>query len=249
MKSERRHELQHNDLADWFLTTYESMLPYRTVIIFGTLLVVVAAVAWTIWRNHAQSSAATAWNEVEIAPVFIHYPAVQLQYGGQISPIYEILGYAAEMEKDGNTYSGTTAGQWARLLAADSLLAVGQGEFLPQKENALQHLNIAMDHYQKTLDEMSSPIARQRAMFGKARLMETVGKLPEATAAYQDLNKEYPKGIYNAIAAGRIAQLGKPETAEFYQASLPSTVRRRSRRIRRRRKVLATRRPGRRQVG
>ena len=50
MKSERRHELQHNDLADWFLTTYESMLPYRTVIIFGTLLVVVAAVAWTIWR-------------------------------------------------------------------------------------------------------------------------------------------------------------------------------------------------------
>ena len=114
----------------------------------------------------------------------------------------------------------------------------------PAPENAAQHFNMAMDRYQKTLDEMSSPIARQRAMFGKARLLESVGKLPEATAAYQDLNKEYPKGIYTAVAEGRLA-LDASRARPSSTKQLPSTVRRRSRRIRRRRKVLATRRPGR----
>ena len=212
MKSERRRELQHNDLAEWFLTTYQTMLPYRTSIIFGTLLVVVIAVAWVIWRNHSQATAAEAWNAVEINQAIIQYPAAQM------APVYQFLGYAEVMDTQSRNYSGTPAGEWARLLAADTCLCVGENEIMTQKDTALQHFNIAMDHYDKTAAEMSNPIARQRAMFGKGRLLESVGKLPEATAAYQDLNKEYPKGIYKAVAEGRLEQLGKAETAGFYQA-------------------------------
>lgn len=212
MKSDRRHELQHNDLAEWFLTTYQAMLPYRNLIIFGTLFVVVAVVAVMIWRNHSQSATAAAWNEVEIPQAIIQYPAAQM------APVYQFPGYAEAMDAAGRNYSGTPAGQWARLLTADTLLAIGEAEITTQKENAGQHFNIAMDHYQKTLDDMSNPIARQRAMFAKGRLFESVGKLAEAAAAYQDLNKEYPKGIYTAVAEGRLEQLKNPETAEFYQA-------------------------------
>jgi hypothetical protein len=174
--------------------------------------VVVAAVGWVIWRNHVQSTAATAWNEVEITPAIIQYPAAQM------NPVYQFLGYAEVMDKASRDYSGTPAGDWARLLAADTCLAVGQNELITQRDNAAQHFNIAMDHYQKTVEAMSNPIARQRAMFGKGRLLESFGKIDDAKAAYQDLNEKYPKGIYAAIAEGRLTQLGKPETKEFYDA-------------------------------
>jgi hypothetical protein len=55
-------------------------------------------------------------------------------------------------------------------------------------------------------------------LFGKARVLESTGKLAEATAAYQQLNTEFPKGTYTAIAEQRLEQLGKPDTAELYQA-------------------------------
>ena len=33
MKRERRHELQHNDLAEWILKGYERIVPYKNAIL------------------------------------------------------------------------------------------------------------------------------------------------------------------------------------------------------------------------
>ena len=32
MKSDRRHELRHNDLAEWILKGYEQVVPYKNAI-------------------------------------------------------------------------------------------------------------------------------------------------------------------------------------------------------------------------
>jgi hypothetical protein len=212
MKSERRHELQHNDLAEWSIRTYESILPYRLSILGVALLLVVGIVAWQIWHGHSVNQANDAWNAVEIPQAIVQFPAAQM------SPVYAFPAYAGEMAKQSEAYPGTPAGDWAGVLTADSCLFLGQVQIVGGRDAALKYLEEAGNRYQKSLTTSAGPLANERAMFGKARILETAGKLPEATAAYQELNKEFPQGTYKAIADQRIEQLGKPEAAELYKA-------------------------------
>jgi hypothetical protein len=205
MKSERRHELQHNDLAEWAVRTWEAILPYRLSILGVTLLVIVGVVAWEIWRGHSESQAADAWNAVSV-PEAVWFP------------VYESQNYPGAMDKANQNYAGTPAGDWAQVLTADSCLFLGEAQIMGNKEAATNFLNNAVERYEKTMAASMGPMAHERAMFGKARILETAGKLPEATAAYQDLNKEFPQGTYKAIADQRLSQLGKPEAAELYKA-------------------------------
>ena len=64
MKSERRHELQHNDLAEWILKTYERILPYRNTILGVGLLVVVLLVGMSFWHSQDVAQAGEAWNSL-----------------------------------------------------------------------------------------------------------------------------------------------------------------------------------------
>jgi hypothetical protein len=198
MKSERRHELQHNDLAAWTIKTYEHVAPYRNAIIGATLLLVVGIVAWSIWRGHSEGQAAEGWNAIGL-------PGVQ--------------GNIQQLEKASADYKGNPAGQWAQVLAADTLLQVSESQGMEHKDVATQYCSFAVDRYEKTL---AAPppgyMARERAMFGKARALESLGKLEDAVRAYQDLNKEFPEGSYKAVADERLRKLDKPETAEFYRA-------------------------------
>jgi hypothetical protein len=204
MKSERRHELQHNDLAEWAVKTYESVLPYRNSIIIGTLLVAIVAIGLSIWRSRAQAQAAESWNTVEMPEAIIY-------------PVYSSPEYVNRMDQYLQKYSGTPAGDWARILAADTYLSFGESLLMSSKEQAEKALGLALDAYKASLNS-SDWMIRQRAMFGTAKILETQGKLADATAAYQKMNEEYPQGMYKAVADQRIERLGKPDTAEFYQA-------------------------------
>ena len=55
-------------------------------------------------------------------------------------------------------------------------------------------------------------------MFGRARALESLGKIAEATEAYNELNKEFSNGIYKSVAEQSLKLLEKPDTAEFYKA-------------------------------
>ena len=67
-------------------------MPYRSAIIGVTLLVVVAGVAWTIWRSHSSAAAADAW--YTIGP-----PLLQLDMN--------------RLEKVATDDKGSPAGDWA----------------------------------------------------------------------------------------------------------------------------------------
>jgi len=205
MKSERRHELQHNDLAEWATKAYETVAPYRNAIIGAVLLLIVGGIAWTIWRGHSESQAAESWNAMEIPEALV-------------IPVYRSDRYPGIMEKVSNTYSGTRAAAWAQVCLADSVLYFGENLLLVQKDAGTQNVKNAMEIYKKSLPSSPAPMARERALFGIARALESLGQLQEATAAYNELNRDFPQGTYKAIADGRLAVLSKPETAEFYEA-------------------------------
>ena len=45
MKSERRHELQHNELAEWLAKSAQAIKPYQNIIFAAVVLVLIGVVA------------------------------------------------------------------------------------------------------------------------------------------------------------------------------------------------------------
>ena len=47
MKSERRHELQHNALVDWMTQTGKTLKPYQNIILSAVVIGLVTFAAYT----------------------------------------------------------------------------------------------------------------------------------------------------------------------------------------------------------
>ena len=207
MKSERRHELQHNDLAEWILAGYERIVPYRNSIFGVSLLVIVLAIGLSFWHSHSVAQAGEAWGSLGL-PVF--QPAFQIE---QTIPM---------MQHTVQTYPGGPAAEWAQVFAGDTALMVGTNKILVDKTVGVEYLTQARKLYEQALDTLTIPGAREQAMFGRARAIESSiqkkADRDEAVAAYQELNKNFPNGMFKAIAEQRIEQLGKPDSLVFYDA-------------------------------
>ena len=67
MKSERRHELQHNVLADWLATSVESLKPYQNMIFAAATLLLLLVAAYIWWSRDAVERTTTAWDELNVA--------------------------------------------------------------------------------------------------------------------------------------------------------------------------------------
>ncbi len=206
MKRERRHELQHNDLAEWILKGYERIVPYKNAILGASLLLVVLVIAAVLWHSHSVAEAGEAWNSLGV-PVQPHFDAEQ---------------WIDVMAKTAQTYPGTEAAQWAEVFAADTALMCGTNRILTEKKNGIKYLTDAKGRYAKALETLTIKGAQEQALFGKARaiesLIENTEQLKEATAAYQELIDKFPQGMYKPIADQRIERLQKPETLKFYEA-------------------------------
>ena len=207
MKRERRHELQHNDLAEWIINAYERIAPYRNIILGVSLLVLVLVIAVSVWHNHSVAQAGEAWNSLGI-PVF------QPRF-----PDEQTIGM---MQHAAQANAGTPAAQWADVFAGDTALMIGANRVLTEKKVGVEYLGQARDFYAKALDSVTIPAAREQAMFGQARAIESLiqnkAQLDEAIAAYQKLNTSFPHGMYKVLADQRIEHLQKKETLKFYES-------------------------------
>lgn len=207
MKSERRHELQHNDLLESILKSYERIAPYKNAILGASVLVIVLLIARSFWNSYSTAQAGEAWNSLGV-PVF--------------RPDFANEQTIGLMQRTTQTYPRTPAAEWADVFAGDTALMIGTNKILTEKKLGIKYLTDARDIYAKTLETLTIPAAKEQAMFGKARaiesLIENKAQLDEAIAAYQELNKSFPKGMFKAVAERRIEQLQKKETLTFYEA-------------------------------
>ena len=67
MKSERRHELQHNELADWLAKSAEAIKPYQNMIFAAVVVVLVGVVGYTVWSRMSAAQTTQAWDELSTA--------------------------------------------------------------------------------------------------------------------------------------------------------------------------------------
>jgi len=193
MKSERRHELQHNELADWMVTLGTTLKPYANLLLGAVLVLAIVGVGWTFVARQSSKEAARAWEDF--------YAAMA-------------NGSFAELNNIAEDYPEAEAAQWARVTLGDLRLREGCSALFTSRAEANEELDKARKSYEAALAATSNPAIRQQANFGLARAWEAQGKLDRATEFYDKLAKI--DGPYAAVAQARIKALASPAIRSFY---------------------------------
>lgn len=195
MKSERRHELQHNALADWLASTGKAINPHLNQIFLVGLVIVIAFLGYTWWSRTTNTEQSDSWNAY---------------YLGLDTNDPKIL---AEVAK---TYKGTTAASMATALVADSQLGNGCFEVFRSKEIGELALDKAELSYKSELLKAKSPLLLARAKFGLGRAMESQCELDDAERSYSEVVANWPDSAYAKMATERLNDLKRPEMRRFY---------------------------------
>lgn len=196
MKSERRHELQHNELADRLGLWMDRVRPYaRHALIVGTVLLL-AGVASFYFRQQSAQRRVEAWDQ--------YFAAVNARTDQALLNVAQ-------------NYPGTEAAHWALILLADNNLTAGTNALFEDRAAARERLRQAIDRYQLVRDETpAGSMLQQRAVFGLARAHEGLNELEKAREEYSALAQLDSSGIYTDLARERLHDLERQPTRAFY---------------------------------
>ena len=196
MKSERRHELEQNELADWLGDSVATVKPYVNVILGAILAVLIAIVGGVWWMQQAQVKSNESWDAFHTALA---------------------SGNPTELTDMSEDYPGTKAADWARVVVGDMYLSAGCNMLFTNRADANLELDKAVVFYQQVLDESQQGVLLDRATYGLARTREAMGELDKAKALYEKVTKTWADGPFAEVAADRLKQLEQPATVAFYE--------------------------------
>jgi tetratricopeptide (TPR) repeat protein len=199
MKAERRHELQHNEIADWLAEAIERVKPYSRAIAGVALAAAVLLTAYVVLSRRAESKQSTAWNE--------YYQALQ-------SPSNE--GLEADLEAIAREHQSAVAGLWAAVTLADLQLDEGVRSFFFDRRAAEKKLQSAAAHYEAVVEKADDPLLRARALYGLGRAQESLGHLDEARRAYRQIVDAEGSDAFRSLARLRLDDLERDSTKDFY---------------------------------
>jgi hypothetical protein len=199
MKSERRHELQHNQLADWLVKTGQALQPYQNLLMAAVLVVVVLVLGVTLWSRHAAAKSEEAWDALNT-----------VMEGGDLT---RLAGVIDDFPKTPTAYT-------AAVILGDVYLAEGCDQLFKNKMVAKQKLAQAISRYLTVREEADTASSlHERATFGLARAYEARGDkqdLEEASRLYDECAAKWSDGAYAVIAGRRAADLSLPATKRLY---------------------------------
>ncbi len=195
MKTERRHELETNVLADSLGHLADAERPYGKTVLAAVIAVIVALLAWTYISSQNKTREIDGWNG--------YFQAVNNRDEQMLQDVTE-------------QFSGTKVAQWARLTLGDWRLDNGTNRLLADRKIASDQLREASETYQALLLQTNESTIQQRATFGLARAREALGDLDKARADYQSLAEKWPDSPFAAVSKKRAAELEKLPTKQFY---------------------------------
>ena len=198
MKTERRHELARNELADWIGDKIEAVKPYSTALTATALALVVAVFAFVLWSRKSEARRAKGWQE--------YFTASQSVKEGD-----------EDLLKVIDDYPHTPAALWARISIADRQLAKGIDQLFNDRALARQSLDDAVEGFRTALDEASDDqFLAERATFGLAEAYEAKNDLSQAREQYGAVVKRWPEGAFAGMANDRLSDLERRGTKDFY---------------------------------
>lgn len=197
MKTERRHELEHNSLAALLERLWADVQKYSTAIL-GTLLALAVVIgAYAYLSSQSKANQARSWDLYQDAVSSSDNEAL-LQLGDQFPDL--------------------PAGQWARITAADIKLSGGVADLFRNRDAAPKQLEEAATLYaevRKSAKANQRELA-ERALIGQARAQESLGKVEEALKLYREFAEKYAESPYLQDAEWRIRDLERQSTKKFY---------------------------------
>lgn len=201
MKSEERHRLEQNVLADWLGQWIVRIKPYLVTLLIAAVALAAVAGLTMWWMTNSARGSAEAWDRL--------YAALE-------------EGNASKLEAMNEDFKGTNVGQWGAVLGADLRLNNGSRLLADKKPEAFGELDRAVKGYTSVLERARDGEIRARAYFGRAGAYEALAGTPgrqtdrdNALADYEKLLETDPDGAFAKTAQERIALLKAPATAEF----------------------------------
>ena len=199
MKSERRHELAENDLADSVENLVERMRPYLATILIVSIGSLLSVFLGLFVSAGWEASRAESWDAC--------------------------LGALASGDENGFRevilrYPDSPAAQWAELVLADRTLSEATdllfAKLDPANDVARQRLEDAAASYAAVLAQRPVVMVAERATLGLAKARESLGELDEARLGYEALSREYGESPMAGLAAAHAADLARDDTKSFY---------------------------------
>lgn len=195
MKTERRHELQENELASWVGDAINKIQPYGRILAGLAVLAAVAFFVSSYLGSRNEEARQEAWAA--------YYQALA-------------AGDAADFQKVAETFPGTVAAGWSLQSAGDMLLNEGVGSLFRDREEAKKQLEAAREIYKAVGDSYNDEMLQQRAMIGLAKTEESLGNFDAARKSYEQVTKRWSDSEMSDLAAKRLAALDQPETQQWY---------------------------------
>jgi len=195
MKTERRHELQTNVLADWLGKHLEQTQSYSKVIVGVLLLAAAAVVAGTYITRDQASRNQLSWNAY-----------------------YQALGQrnAEALEDMAQSHAGTSAAVWARQAEADILLADGINALYTSRDRGKELLQQATQAYAAVEAAATDRLLKERAWFGLGQAHESLAELDKARDYYERIASGSPDSALGKEAKRRADSLSDPATEKWY---------------------------------
>lgn len=200
MKTERRHELATNFLADWLGAKIEEIKPYSTAILATLMGVIVAGGAFVYMNRRSGDRTARDWQHYFLA-------LDESLKSGEIDSLRDAV----------DTMGASEAGLWARLSLADNQLTKGLEQLFTDRTKANELLQSAVDNYKKTREGAAArSFLDERATLGLAQAYESLNLLDKAEEEYASIKSKWPQSTFLAEAERRLGDLQKPSTKAFY---------------------------------
>lgn len=167
---------------------------YGKQIAFGAIALVILFAVAAFMANTGQQGAEESWSRFAKAQV------------------------AADFANVASDFPGTEVATWARLTEGEMLLEEAVQLQFTDRTAANREFKKADEAFDAVLASSNlPPAAQERALLGKARLLEATsdGNMDDAIAAYEKI-KSIPNSIYASLVDDRIEALKQEETQEFY---------------------------------
>ena len=207
MKTERRHELQNNELAAWLTVWIEKIQPYLKTVLGVLILGLVIILGIFIVQNREQQATAQAWSTYFNA------------YGNG----NDTRSRNPEEFKDvSETYPQTPPGMWAMQSAGDLDLTSGAIQLFRDRDAGRDELQNAVESYEKIATTTNDPMLKPRAIFGWGQALEALGEIEAARKKYEQVvtgaeeGGEFEGSVVAELASQRVSALDQPATQAWY---------------------------------
>lgn len=230
MKSEHRHELKTNELADWLVHFPQWAKKNRSTIIYVAILIVVVAGLY-IWRYY-DKNVITARRQFEFTQLVEQLPQRKIrilqQQNQGIDSSYILIQPAEVLEERGTNSEGDQAAL-ALIKSGEALrMELLYRLELPLKQEKIDQIEKAKASYSAAIAKNPpSPAILAAAKFGLGICEEEIGNFEKAEEIYTELSEDpdLKDTVGGSAAAQRLSSIGQyQQKIVFKRSPKPSPV-------------------------